>query len=216
MTLRQYSTLDLFLSSCNDSLQTWYGKPQGTGRPTPKPRSDVPSFDLTPKQQAYSASCMRVNHVGEVCAQALYRGQAITARRTDIKEKLQQASEEENDHLRWCAERLDELNAHKSYLNPLWYAGALTMGVAAGLAGDAWNLGFLAETEQQVVDHLATHLEKLPEQDTISRVIVAQMKADESEHATLAIDAGGKALPYPIRVMMKLSAKVMTSIAHYV
>lgn len=215
MTIREYSALDLFLSGCNESLQTWYGKPAGTGRPTPQSRSDT-NLELTAKERSFSASCMRVNHVGEVCAQALYKGQAIVARRTDIKDKLQQASEEENDHLRWCADRLDDLNGHKSYLNPLWYAGALTIGVAAGLAGDAWNLGFLAETEQQVVEHLNTHLDKLPEHDVASRAIVAQMKVDESEHATLAMDAGGKPLPTPIKCIMKLSAKVMTSIAHYI
>ena len=158
---------------------------------------------------------MRVNHVGEVCAQALYEAQALTARSNDVRQRMERASHEETDHLAWTAERLAELGDRPSLLNPVWYAGAFAIGLAAGRAGDAWSLGFLVETERQVEEHLAGHLERLPAQDEASRAIVAQMKEDEAQHADMALAAGGAPLPAPVCWMMRGAAKVMTTTAHY-
>jgi len=159
---------------------------------------------------------MRVNHVGEVCAQALYQGQALTSRSASVKNKMQEAANEEVDHLNWCYQRIEELNGHTSYMNPLWYIGAFSIGVGAGLAGDKWSLGFLAETEQQVVEHLESHLERLSEKDTISRAIVSQMIIDEAQHAQMAIDNGAAELPSVVKQLMRISAKVMTSVSEKV
>ena len=159
---------------------------------------------------------MRVNHVGEICAQALYHSQALTARDPRIRERMQRAAAEENDHLAWCEQRIRELGARQSLLNPLWRIGAFTIGTTAGLAGDKWNLGFVAETERQVVAHLEDHLGKLPENDTRSREVVAQMKEDEHRHAQAAITAGAAELPPPVKGLMRLASKVMTSTAHWV
>ena len=159
---------------------------------------------------------MRVNHAGEMAAQALYQGQSLTARDPKLAEKLKHASIEESDHLNWCRMRLYELDERPSRLDPLWYAGSFCLGLAAGLAGDRWNLGFLAETEHQVVRHLDSHLNRLPENDSRSRAIVEQMKIDEQGHAELAEDLGAAALPQPVKQMMKLTSKVMTSVAEKV
>ncbi len=156
---------------------------------------------------------MRVNHVGEVCAQALYQSQALTARDETVRSQFRQAAAEERDHLAWTARRLDELGAHRSRLNPFWYAGAFVIGALAGRFGDTVSLGFMAETERQVEAHLNGHLDRLPEGDTRSRAIVAQMKADEIAHAEAATAGGGLPFPTPVRQGMKLAAKVMTTIA---
>lgn len=161
-----------------------------------------------------SAGYMRVNHVGEVCAQALYRSQALTASRPEIAERMKQAALEETDHLAWCETRLSELSASTSLLNPLWYSGSFVLGAAAGIAGDKWNLGFVAETERQVVEHLESHLTALPVQDQRSREVVAQMKLDESEHADMAVAAGAAPLPGPVRWLMRRVAGVMTRVAY--
>ncbi len=159
---------------------------------------------------------MRVNHVGEVCAQALYSAQGLTTRDADLRRQFAHAAREETDHLAWTQHRLDELNAHTSLLNPLWYAGAFAIGLLAGRIGDATSLGFVVETERQVEAHLADHLKRLPESDLASRAIVIQMQADEAAHAASAESAGATPLPAPARWAMRLAARVMTSTAHYV
>lgn len=158
---------------------------------------------------------MRVNHVGEVCAQALYEAQAMTARSPQLREQMRRAAQEETDHLAWTAQRLRALGDRPSLLNPLWYAGAFAIGLAAGRAGDAWSLGFVVETERQVEEHLASHLDRLPAEDEASRAIVAQMKVDEAAHAEQALAAGAAPLPAPVRWLMRGAAKVMTTTAHY-
>jgi len=156
---------------------------------------------------------MRVNHAGEMAAQALYQGQSLTARDPSLSDKLKHASLEEADHLNWCRNRLEELGEKPSLFDPLWYAGSFSIGMAAGIAGDRWNLGFLAETEHQVVRHLQDHLESLPENDVRSRAIVEQMKIDEQGHADLAEHLGAAELPKPVKNMMQLTSKVMTTLA---
>ena len=157
---------------------------------------------------------MRVNHAGEVCAQALYQGQALTARRDETRQQMEQAAEEENDHLVWCRHRIHELGGHTSLLNPLWYTGSLALGAFSGLLGDKWSLGFLAETEHQVVSHLEGHLQRLPEGDEKSRAILEQMKVDEGEHRATALNAGGSELPESVKKLMSLASKVMTTTAY--
>ncbi len=172
--------------------------------------------ELSESDSKHSAGLMRINHVGEVCAQALYAGQALTGSQEEVRKKMREAAAEEVDHLAWCAERIHELDSHTSYLNPLWFAGSFALGVTAGLIGDRWSLGFVAETENQVVRHLDSHLEKLPSNDRKSRAIVSQMREDEAKHATIALAAGGKDLPSPIKFAMTAMSKVMTSIAYWV
>ncbi len=159
---------------------------------------------------------MRINHSGEVAAQGLYQGQALTARLPQVRDKMQRAAQEENDHLAWCEHRLKQMGTHTSYLNPLWYLGSVAIGAAAGIAGDKWSLGFVAETEHQVVRHLDEHLSRLPSQDGKSRAILEQMRVDEGQHATHALDGGGVPLPEPIRKVMSLTSKVMTRTAYWI
>jgi ubiquinone biosynthesis monooxygenase Coq7 len=166
-------------------------------------------------EKRHAAGLMRVNHCGEVCAQALYAGQALTARNPEAARALVEASDEETEHLAWCEKRLEELGSRKSFLNPLWYAGSFGLGVLAGALGDKWNLGFLAETERQVEGHLDSHLTALPAQDAKSRAVVEQMKADEIKHAETAIAHGGAPLPLPVKMAMKLTSKLMTRTAYY-
>jgi ubiquinone biosynthesis monooxygenase Coq7 len=156
---------------------------------------------------------MRVNHVGEVCAQALYAGQALTARNQAVRAELEQAAREETDHLAWCEQRINELGGRTSLLNPLWFGGAFGMGMVAGLLGDKWNLGFLAETERQVEAHLDSHLRQLPEADGKSRAVVEQMKRDEAQHAQTAVSHGGAPLPPPVRQAMRMAAEFMRQTA---
>jgi ubiquinone biosynthesis monooxygenase Coq7 len=169
---------------------------------------------LDAQERKHAAGLMRVNHVGEVCAQALYQSQKLVARNPQIQEMLSHSGQEEMDHLAWCETRLQELGSHTSYLNPFWYAGSFAIGLAAGLAGDKWSLGFVAETEKQVENHLESHLEKLPQEDHRSRAIVEQMRVDEIEHGQAALHAGGAVLPEPIQKMMQMMSKVMTSTAY--
>ena len=182
-------------------------------RPTPDSEQSSKSV-LDTRERKHAAGLMRVNHVGEVCAQALYQSQKLVARNPQIQEMLSHSGQEEMDHLAWCETRLQELGSHTSYLNPLWYAGSFVIGLAAGLAGDKWSLGFVAETEKQVENHLESHLEKLPQEDHRSRAIVEQMRVDEIGHGQAALQAGGAALPEPIQKMMKVMSKVMTSTAY--
>lgn len=179
----------------------------------PYPAKNTEADQLSDEEKRKAAGLMRVNHAGEMAAQALYQGQSITARDPSIREQLRHASIEESDHLNWCRTRLDELGEQPSKLDPLWYAGSFAIGMAAGIAGDRWNLGFLAETEHQVVRHLDSHLQNLPKHDERSRAIVTQMREDELGHATLAEDLGAAKLPKTINTAMGLTSKVMTSLA---
>ena len=171
-------------------------------------------MDAAEKQHAQGL--MRVNHTGEICAQALYQGQALTARSVEVQQKLQHAAAEETEHLAWTAQRVHELGGHLSVLNPLWYSSSLAMGAVAGLLGDKWNLGFLAETERQVGTHLQSHLQNLPAQDAKSRAIVTQMASDEATHAAMAVELGGAPLPAPVQWAMQLNGKLMTKTAYWV
>ena len=182
-------------------------------RPTPDSEQSTKSV-LDAQERKHAAGLMRVNHVGEVCAQALYQSQKLVARNPQIQEMLSHSGQEEMDHLAWCETRLQELGSHTSYLNPFWYAGSFAIGLAAGLAGDKWSLGFVAETEKQVENHLESHLEKLPAEDDRSRAIVDQMRIDEIEHGQAAISAGGAILPDPIKQLMQAMSKVMTTAAY--
>ncbi|MFZ5503120.1 MAG: 2-polyprenyl-3-methyl-6-methoxy-1,4-benzoquinone monooxygenase [Pseudomonadota bacterium] len=176
----------------------------------PHPDANLTDAPLDGAERKHAAGLMRVNHSGEICAQALYQGQALTARDPAVQEKLQQAAREETEHLAWTAKRVHELGGHLSVLNPLWYTGSLTLGAFAGLLGDKWNLGFLAETERQVGGHLQSHLEKLPPQDAKSRAVVSQMYVDETRHAEMAKELGGAELPDPVKRGMRAMSKVMT------
>jgi len=180
------------------------------------PDANTPEATMDEAEKKKAAALMRVNHSGEICAQALYQGQALTARDPDVQKQLQQAAQEETEHLAWTAKRVHELGGHLSLLNPFWYTGSLAIGAVAGLLGDKWNLGFLAETERQVGEHLQSHLDRLPPQDEKSRAIVSQMHGDELGHASMAASLGGAELPQPIQFAMKLNAKVMTSTAYWV
>lgn len=179
------------------------------------PGEALPDAQLDETQRKTSASLMRVNHSGEICAQALYQGQALAARDTSAKAALEQAAQEETEHLAWTERRIAELGGHKSALNPLFYAGSFAIGAVSGVLGDKWNLGFLAETERQVVRHLESHLERLPAEDQKSRAIVSQMRDDEARHATTAINHGGAELPSPVKAAMQASSKVMTESAYW-
>ena len=182
----------------------------------PVPGRDEAEPDLCATERSHSVALMRINHVGEICAQALYQGQALACRDRTIAQALAQAAHEETEHLAWTERRIRELGGRKSLLNPLWYVGALSKGALAGKLGDKWSLGFLAETERQVEAHLDDHLARLPVQDSKSRAIVSQMKIDEIAHAATAVGLGAQELPVPVKVAMKLAARVMTRTAYYV
>jgi ubiquinone biosynthesis monooxygenase Coq7 len=212
VTTRDFSPIDHFLGGIDQALRTVLGPPPHANRANPA--GNRPEAELNPAERAHVGALMRINHTGEVCAQALYQGQAMTARLAEVREKMEQASEEENDHLAWTAERIRDMGTHTSYLNPLWYAGSFTLGALAGMAGDKWSLGFVAETERQVVAHLEGHLGRLPPQDEKSRAVLEQMKDDEAHHATVAIESGAAELPPPIKRLMRLTAKVMTTVVY--
>jgi 3-demethoxyubiquinol 3-hydroxylase len=211
--IRQRSRLDHLVMAIDGGLKTMEGL--GAAR-RPNPAQGVPVGALSTSDAALSGALMRVNHVGEVCAQALYAAQALTTQDPTLRAQLAQAAIEEQDHLVWTAERLRDLNDRPSWLNPLWWGGAFGIGLVAGLAGDRWSLGFVVETERQVEAHLAEHLDRLPEGDQASRAIVAQMKADEAAHADWAEQAGAQALPSPIQGLMRWAARVMTGTAHHI
>lgn len=212
MTQRRQNLVDSVILQVDQALRTVFGEPPGSGRTNPS--EAAADGDLSTLERAESLGLMRVNHSGEVCAQALYQGQALTARRAETRDQMRQAAIEENDHLTWCSRRVHELGGHTSLLNPLWYAGSLAIGAFSGLLGDKWSLGFLAETEQQVVNHLDGHLQRLSDQDRKSRAIVEQMKIDEGEHRDTAIRAGGVKLPVPVKKLMTLASRVMTTTAY--
>jgi 3-demethoxyubiquinol 3-hydroxylase len=211
MSLRHYSGLDRLLIELDHALGTSLGEARAE---RPNPGRDEPLPELDANERRHTAGLMRINHTGEVCAQALYLGQAAVARDPATREQLLHAAQEEEDHLAWCAERLRELNDRPSLFNPLWYAGSYAIGLAAGLRGDGWNLGFVVETERQVEAHLEHHLETLPAQDQRSRAILRQMKDDEARHADHAEAAGARVLPQPIPRLMALSAGLMKAIAY--
>ncbi|GAB2180068.1 2-polyprenyl-3-methyl-6-methoxy-1,4-benzoquinone monooxygenase [Denitratisoma sp. agr-D3] len=181
-----------------------------------RPGADLPEASLSEAEKRHAVALMRVNHCGEICAQALYQGQALTSRDPAIRETMEHAAWQETEHLNWTEARIEELGGRKSLLNPLWYAGSLAIGVAAGILGDDWNLGFLAETERQVESHLAGHLTSLPDQDLRSREVVAQMQEDERSHAETALAYGARDLPLPVKLAMRGMAKVMTGTAYYI
>ncbi|MGV2293169.1 2-polyprenyl-3-methyl-6-methoxy-1,4-benzoquinone monooxygenase [Trinickia sp. YCB016] len=212
-------TLDELITEFDRGLRSMAGVSR-MSRPVPAPpvaeAEPAEPVQLTPTERAHSAGLMRVNHVGEVCAQALYQAQKLATNSPTLKAAFDHAASEEEDHLAWTAKRLVELDSRPSLLNPLWYTGALAIGFAAGSLGDKVSLGFMAETERQVEKHLESHLKKLPEADHESRAIVDQMRIDEVSHGKTATESGGVELPFPVRALMKAASKVMTRTAYYV
>jgi ubiquinone biosynthesis monooxygenase Coq7 len=213
MKERHLSPLDSLIDVVDSGLRTVFTTPRSQREYPAQAQQDMA---LSEAEKTLSGRLMRINHAGEVAAQGLYQGQALTARLPDVREKMEEAAQEENDHLNWCATRIKELGTHTSYLDPFWYAGSVTIGALAGLAGDKWSLGFVAETEKQVVAHLQDHLQRVSPNDTKSRAIIEQMQIDEGKHATTAIESGGVDLPQPIKMLMKLTSKVMTKSVYWI
>jgi len=213
MTLRSLSPIDRLLGDAQRALETVLGAPTAT---RPNPGIDEAQFVMDDDDRRHAAGLMRINHVGEVCAQALYCGQAAVATDAATRAYLLAAAQEETDHLAWCADRLRELDSRPSLLNPLWYAGSYAIGALAGLRGDGWNLGFVVETEHQVEAHIDEHLQSLPAADARSRAILTTMKADEARHAASAEAAGARALPAPVPALMAFASKLMKAVAYRV
>ena len=215
MTTPRLGPVDQLIAAADRALRTLATSPTATRA---NPASAVPAIaasPLTERERREAAALMRVNHVGEVCAQAMYDAQALAATKPELREKFVNAAQEEADHLAWTRQRIDELGGRTSLLNPLWYAGAFAIGTAAAKMGDRISLGFLAETERQVEQHLQSHLQRLPQADLASRAIVEQMSHEEAQHANSAVDRGAATLPYPARLAMRLAARLMTKTAHY-
>ncbi|MGH6612016.1 MAG: 2-polyprenyl-3-methyl-6-methoxy-1,4-benzoquinone monooxygenase [Burkholderiaceae bacterium] len=208
------SPFDQLLAAADRALRTLAAEPQAS-RKSPASSVDMSAASLSERERREAAALMRVNHVGEVCAQALYDAQSMAARSPQLRDAFQKAAQEETDHLAWTRQRIDQLGGRVSVLNPLWYAGSFAIGLAAARIGDRASLGFMAETERQVEQHLQSHLERLPESDAASRAIVEQMKNDEAQHAETATLDGGARLPLPARWAMRLAARIMTRTAHY-
>jgi len=209
-----FMNTDALILAADSALRTLWAEPRAS-RPTPM--APAAELELTDAERREAAALMRVNHVGEVCAQALYTGQALASQDPALRAQLAEASREETDHLAWTQQRLKDLKDRPSLLNPLWYAGAFAIGYAAGkLGGDKVSLGFVVETERQVEAHLQSHMDRLPAADSASRAIVAQMKTDEMAHAQMAMKAGAVDLPGPVKSLMQLASKVMTTVAHRV
>ncbi len=205
--------LDRLIVEFDKGLRTLFSQAHSV---RPHPDTGLPDATMDDAEKKLAAALMRVNYSGEICAQALYQGQALTARNPEVQQQLRQAAQEETEHLAWTSRRVHELGGHLSAFNPFWYTGSLAIGAAAGLLGDKWNLGFLSETERQVGHHLESHLERLPPQDEKSRAIVSQMYTDEIGHADMATTLGGAELPKPVQLAMKVNAKVMTTLSHRV
>lgn len=205
--------MDHLIAAADSALRTLFARPRAV-RACPIVPAD--ETKLPPHERRQSAALMRVNHVGEICAQALYTAQALATKNPELRRQFENAASEETDHLAWTSERLNELGDRPSLLNPLWYAGAFGIGLAAARFGDRVSLGFVVETERQVEQHLQGHLDRLPANDHASRAIVAQMKEDEAAHAAGALEAGGVELPPPVKSLMRVAAKVMTTTAHYI
>ena len=214
MTSRHYSTLDRLIEVLDTGLRSVFHAAPPTERANPADTQT--EVELSEQERDLAGRLMRINHAGEVAAQGLYQGQALTARLPQVRDKMQRAADEENDHLNWCASRIHDMGTHTSYLDPLWYAGSVAIGALAGIAGDKWSLGFVAETEHQVVRHLDSHLSQITEQDGKTRAILEQMREDEGKHATVALEAGGAELPPPIKALMKLTSKLMTRAAYWI
>jgi len=212
MLERDLTPLDRLLAGINDVLRSV--RAPATRTPRRNPAEGVSEAKLSAREKAHAAGLMRVNHAGEIAAQGLYKGHAAVARDASTAEQMQCAADEEYDHLAWCAERLAELDAAPSRLSPVWFGGSFLIGAASGILGDKWSLGFIAETERQVCDHLSGHLDDLPDEDARSRAIVEQMRAEEKQHGENAIAAGAAALPTPVRQLMRLTARVMTRSAY--
>jgi len=212
MQTKKFSVIDRFINEVDQALRTVHATPPTTDRANPS--EHINTSELSSQEKELSASLMRINHAGEVSAQGLYRGQAFATKNEQVKEQMQQSAMEENDHLDWCESRLNQLESHKSYLSPIWYLGSFTIGALAGFAGDKWSLGFVKETEDQVVKHIDNHLSRLPEKDIASRVILQQMKIDEAHHADVAVNAGAAELPALVgKVIMPTLSKIMTKTA---
>ena len=212
--MRKTSIIDILLSEVDQSLRTIYTKAPTTERPNPATMISTEET-LTNTEKKHSAALMRINHAGEVSAQGLYRGQALTAKNDNTRQQMERSAMEENDHLNWCEQRIKQLNGHTSLLNPLWYWGSFSLGALAGIAGDKWSLGFVKETEDQVVKHIERHLKKLPANDLSSMAILQKMKEDEQHHAEVAVQAGSAKLPLIVRkIIMPLTSKIMTTVSH--
>ena len=205
--------LDRLITEFDRALRAVAGVHRAT---RPSPAGDLSEAEIDDSEKRHAAALMRVNHVGEVCAQALYQGQALTARNESNRTALERAALEEEDHLAWSAERIRELGGRPSLLNPLWYAGSLAIGALAGALGDRWSLAFLAETERQVEEHLSGHLHSLPARDARTRAVVEAMRADEARHRSAAVELGAAELPAPARAAMRIASKVMTTVAYRV
>jgi len=209
---RKFTSLDRAVVMLDEALRLATGQAPVPDRPNPA--GDLPDPELDEDARTHVAGLMRINHTGEICAQALYAGQAVTARSGEVREEMARAAREEIDHLSWCEDRLRELGSQPSLLNPLWYAGAFTIGAVAGLAGDGWSLGFLKETEIQVEAHLEDHLGRLPDRDSRSHAILDQMRVDEAKHAEMAEASGAYELPEPVKDIMRVAARVMKAVAY--
>lgn len=214
ITMRTKTLLDTLLSEVDNALRTIL-PPKKRASTRNSPAIALNDSTLSAREKKHVAGLMRVNLAGEVCAQALYQGQALTARLEHVKQQMSDAAAEETDHLAWCEERLHELGSKPSILNPLWYSGSILLGALAGFAGDKISLGFVAETERQVSAHLQQHLQKLPVHDKKSQAILQQMREDEEQHATAAVNAGGIELPYPVKLLMSMVSKLMTTSSYY-
>lgn len=211
---KQYSVLDRLCISFDHMIRALSNNSLHSGKPYPA--EHVAEKELSPSQKKQAAGLMRVNHAGEICAQALYHGQALVSRHMATNEHFNRAAVEEGDHLKWCQTRLEELGSHPSYLNPLWYGGSLCIGMIAGMIGDPWSLGFVVETERQVIAHLEKHRRLLPAQDERSTAILQQMERDEAKHRDEAVTFGAKELPGPVKTMMSLVSKVMVKTSYWV
>lgn len=212
--MRKLTPIDNVILGMDNAVRTIFGQPLVTERPNPADAHD--ESDLNETERDLVGRLMRINHAGEVSAQGLYQGQAVTARLPEVRERMERAAMEENDHLEWCERRAKEMGTHVSYLNPLWYAGSFAIGALAGAVGDKWSLGFVVETEHQVCRHLDEHLEQVPLKDGKTRAVLEQMKEDEAHHATVALHAGGASFPEPVKKLMQLTSKVMTKTAYWV
>jgi len=214
MSQRSLTFIDKFIGEIDKGLRTSFGPSPRAMRPNPA--SDKKESDLSDRDRELAGRFMRINHAGEICAQGLYQGQALTARLPKVRKKMEEAAAEENDHISWTADRIRELGSHTSYLNPVWYVSSFALGALAGIAGDKWSLGFVAETVKQVVSHLTGHLEKMTPSDNRSRAILEQMREDEGKHATAAITAGAASFPRPIQSLMSITSKIFTNTTYWV
>lgn len=211
--MRQNTMLDGLIIECDRAVKAFFGQPETTARSTP---GEGLQAELTAADRSQSICLMRVNHAGEIAAQALYQGQALTAKLPAVRHAMDQAALEENDHLVWCRQRITELDGHSSVFNPIWHVGSFALGAMAGKIGDKWSLGFVAETENQVVAHLNEHLKTISVRDQKSRAILEQMKTDELHHGTIAVEAGGVELPTPVKWVMGVMSKVMTKSSYWI